>query len=427
MCRLINCYPAAYKDFYGLPSRPPCVYKSGPAWRENHGPEPYRIIREARPVHDHPIAGKWRDIGTRIYQFLDSKGVMWTSIDPVGFAEVGEMKPFCALLMWIGVKPKSLRYSAAVAAAEAIKKILAEAGFPEIEAAFRESVVTRSAAQSPKLLSFKFNPLFDPDPAEVIKPFTPMLGLSIAPLETPYYEGTGALYLRISTPNKRIVLLTAAHVARPPNVYNPPTQKIVALGDKGYRNAITSMLSAIRKLASSINDWNDQIGVTSERQEYLKLVKMAQEKIRKIGELKPENDADKFSTPALRISYDNTITSMLSEVCDLANKIVVFPKMMDEKTADKRQKYLDLVNEAKKNIREIAGLESDITKFGTLEQRSIGSVLYVQANGVGEEPNNFTRDWALIELDEEKIDLNSFKGNKVYIGTFSISGHSNII
>ena len=41
---------------------------------------------------------------------------------------------------------------AKAAAANAAKKILAEAGFPDIEVAFVESVVTRSVATGPKLL-----------------------------------------------------------------------------------------------------------------------------------------------------------------------------------------------------------------------------------------------------------------------------------
>ncbi len=91
--RLTNNYPAAYKDFYGLPSNPACVYKSGPAWRENTGPNSYRITREARPVYDHPIADQWHAIGTKIYQFLDTQSIKWTSIDPVAFAEEGGGNP----------------------------------------------------------------------------------------------------------------------------------------------------------------------------------------------------------------------------------------------------------------------------------------------------------------------------------------------
>ena len=118
--------------------------------------------------------------------------------------------------------------------------------------AFRESVVTRSVTPGPKLLLF--NPLRDPVP-ELLKLFTSTLGLSIAPLKTPHYEGTGALYLRVSSANKRIVLLTAAHVARPRHPFantgmsrrrkSQAAGDIIALGDEGYSKAITSMLSAI--------------------------------------------------------------------------------------------------------------------------------------------------------------------------------------
>ncbi|KAH9858294.1 hypothetical protein C2E23DRAFT_175215 [Lenzites betulinus] len=364
--RLTKYYPAAYKDFYGLPSNPPCVYKSGPAWSERTGPESYRTIREARPVYDHPIADQWHVIGTSIYQSLDSQTVKWTSIDPVAFADEGEVKPFCPLLMWIGVYPASLSYDAAMAAAGAIKEILTQAGFPEIEVAFRESVVTRSVAAGPKLLSF--DPLRDPVP-ELLKPFTPTLGLSIAPLKTPHIEGTGALYLRAKN---RILLLTAAHVVCPApasadtgvsrrhNLNRHVADGIITLGADGYSKAITSMLSAIGDLASSMEIWNDNIA----------------------GLPKPAEGEEE-----------------------------------DKETTAKHQEYLDLVDKAKKKIEEIDKLHSAITKFKTtLAQRIIGRILHAEPIAVSDGPHKFTRDWALVELYEERIEWNSFKGNKVYIG-----------
>ncbi|KAI0056726.1 hypothetical protein BV25DRAFT_1831935 [Artomyces pyxidatus] len=363
--RLTNSYQAAYKDFYGLPSLPPCVYKSGPAWREHPGS--YRITREARPVYDHPIADQWRAIGTRIYQLLDSQGVKWTSIDPVAFSEEGKVEPFCPIVMWIGVRPESLFYEAAVVAAEAIKKMLAEAGFPEIEVAFRESVVTRSVASGPKLLPF--NPLRDPVP-ELLKPFTPTLGLSIAPLETPYHEGTGALYIRVGNTDKRIALLTAAHVARPPSVFahtgtshsqsSQAVEEIVAPGDLGYSTAVTNILSAIDDLTRSIDIWNDNIS--------------------RLPEQPTEGEED-------------------------------------DETGDIRQEYVDLVNKAKKKTEKITMLHDEVTRFRAVPtQRTIGFVLHVESISVGAAPHQFTRDWALIELYKEKIVWDSFKGNKVYVG-----------
>lgn len=72
--------------------------------------------------------------------------------------------------------------------------------------AFVESVVTRAVAAGPKLPSF--DPLLD-DVPDLRKPFTSVLGLSIAPLKCPHFEGTAA------KDDKRTAILTCAHVARP--------------------------------------------------------------------------------------------------------------------------------------------------------------------------------------------------------------------
>lgn len=81
--------PSACYDFYGTPSCAPCVYKNGDAWHVNTGPEAWRVIREARGVHDHPMQAAWPELGKRVYTLLDDKNVRWTSIDPLAFAEAG--------------------------------------------------------------------------------------------------------------------------------------------------------------------------------------------------------------------------------------------------------------------------------------------------------------------------------------------------
>ena len=109
--------------------------------------------------------------------------------------------------------------------------------------------------------------------------------------------------------NKRTVLLTAAHVARPPPVFantgmsrrrnSHSAEEIIALGDEGYSKAITSVLCAVGDLASSIDIWGDNIArlpgpaegeaedeeMTGKRQEYLDLVDKAKKKIEKINKL----------------------------------------------------------------------------------------------------------------------------------------------
>jgi len=349
-----------------MPSGAPCIYKSGPAWPEREGPQAQRFIREARPVYGHPIAPSWFKIGTEIYEALDSRNVMWTSIDPIAFANAGETMPFCPLLMWIGVKRRSLLYGAAVAAAEAIKIILGLAGFPEIEVAFRESEVTRSVA-GPKLLPF--SPLIDPIP-EFTKPFTHTLGLSIAPHKTPYFEGTGALYLRISKGDDRIVLLTAAHVAHPPPVYSnkgmsrkgtsQPREEIITLGNMGYQRATSDIMTTIGDLARLIQVWNRVI--------------------ERLGPFVPGESAA---------------------------------------VTEKRNSNQLEVEKATKRIVDLNKLHDEVTKRRTTpDQRIIGRTYHVEPVVVGDGPNKFTRDWALIELYREKIDWDTFTGNKVYVGVF---------
>ena len=62
------------------------------------------------------------------------------------------------------------------------------------------------------------------------------------------------------------------------------------------------------------------------------------------------------------------------------------------------------------------------TKYRTNPcQRIIGFVLHAEPIVAVDGPYPFTRDWALIELYNDKIDWNTFLGNKVYIGTFLFS------
>ncbi|KAI6098074.1 hypothetical protein EDD16DRAFT_1718740 [Pisolithus croceorrhizus] len=342
VARLSVFYARAAYDFYGTPSGALCVYKNGDAWPVRTGPESQRIIREARGVH-----GGSLDIDR-----------------PLAFAEAGK-KTFSPLLIWIGVELESLTYELANTAADAVTFLLTEAGFSGFEIGFRESVVTRSVA-GPKMLSF--DPFTDSVP-EFRKPFTPALGLSIAPLKTPHFEGTGALYFRESKDSNRVLLLTCAHVVRPPLAHprntvldrktkRHPREQVIALGNSGYTNTLKSMMGAIGDLDHSIRDWQYVPDRLSEPKE---------------GE--PEN------------------------------------------ITEKRDEYLALVKKARKRISEINKFHSETVKQWTIpDQRIIGEVLHVESVDLNVAPHGFTSNWAIIELYDDKFDWDTFVGNKVYVG-----------
>ncbi|KAF5387096.1 hypothetical protein D9615_001610 [Tricholomella constricta] len=363
--RLWDPYPAAFTDFYGLPSNPLCVFKTGNAWFEPTGPEAWRIPREARPVCDHPLQDRWLEIGQLICDHLDSRDVQWSSIDPVRFAEAGK-KEVSELYLWIGVIPGTLVLEAAKAAADGCKAILAREGFPDVEIAFRKSVVTQS--RGPKLLPF------DPSAgvdliSELRSPFTPTLGIQIAPLKTPYYEGTGAVYLRESSQSDRVFLLTAGHVAHPPAAHlkqllfpedhTKVRQQIVVLGDNAYTNAINHMMSTINDELFNIKTINEEI---------------------------------EWFGPVVEGESPNR--------------------------ARARKNNRLLVERARRKIEYTEKIHDEVTKHWTTPNlRTIGYVVHAPPIAVDDSPKHFTCDWALIDLYRNRIDWDTFPGNKVYVGS----------
>jgi len=356
--RLTKNYPNAWKDFY--PSKAGCVYKSGPAWEVRKGPEEQGIRREPRTVCRPDIVPVWSATLKKIISCLDDLDVNQTCINPFAWANEGDKRPFCPLLLTVGVRPGSLAYQLAVSAAEAVKTILASIGLADVEVAFQELEVSRAGGMP--LLSL--NPVAD-DVPKYRKAFSACLGVPIARLDAPF-EGTGGLYLKI---NDDIVLLTCAHVVRPPPRFptNEGMQRtnnseakeyVVALGDDGYRRAIGDMMERIAKHTRDIKTFKDRLSLTR--------------------------------LPATkRTEYEVEITKLTAA-----------------------RAHLD-------------ALHTEVTKFrSTLDLRIFGWVLYsppikVDAK-VGKEELGYTQDWALVQIDPKMLDLATFEGNKLYFGTSSL-------
>jgi hypothetical protein len=84
-----------------------------------------------------------------------------------------------------------------------------------------------------------------------------------------------------------------------------------------------------------------------------------------------------------------------------------------------RDEHLRLVAKAKAKIVKINTFYNDIVRQWTLpEQRVIGEVVHVEPIGTNVAPHGLTRDWALIELYNDKFDWPKFLGNKIYVGMF---------
>ena len=129
---------------------------------------------------------------------------------------------------------------------------------------------------------------------------------------------------------------------------------------------------------------------------------------------------------------------MMGTIGDLIRSIKVWNDVLDRlgeqvqgenrKVTERRQEHVDLVAKAKQTIEEANAIHNEVTKLRTIpDQRIIGFVLHSEKIEVSVDHHGFTKDWALIELDQ-KIDWATFKGDKVYIGmSFSISLSSSLV
>ncbi|KDQ61043.1 hypothetical protein JAAARDRAFT_709558 [Jaapia argillacea MUCL 33604] len=346
-----------HNDFFGLPSNPLSIYHTGPSWPLPSGPQAQRIPKEARPVCIHAISSVWHELGEKTYKFFDSIGLKWTSIDPVRFAE-GEQEPG-PLFLWVGVLPGTLSPDQANGPAARCKEFLSEYAITDVEIAFRESIYTRYAG--PQLLDHVFS-VDDPTVASDVRvPFTPALGLQIAPKDFPYIEGTGCLYLCEGGGSDRVFLLTTRHVVLPLSKYpnelyhrkdnSMPRREVIHPGSRAFQNALEAIM--------------DKIGYW----DYM---------------------AD---------DYEDELTRLGSTTSD-------------------RQKITDKLEEARTSKASVFEFYRNITNFWSAEsQRILGHVVYAPPMTVGTGDSKCTEDWALIELNRAKYNWDTFQGNVIHLGS----------
>jgi hypothetical protein len=352
-------YPPAYTDFYGTST--PCIYKNGAPWPVRPEAQPY--IREVRPVSFPDSVKEWHSLLHAIGGYLDTLQIKFTFIDPLAYANAGEALVFCPLVVVIGVKPTTVSYQSAVEVVTKVAKMLSSTDFAKAEVAVVEGERVRQAL-GPMLLPF--NPLLDEVP-EQRKLFSSTLGLAIAPHKHPHYAGTGSLYYQLG-PEKRLLLLTCAHVARPP----PPVssnagititntsqrrEEIISPGSGAFDAAVKGVKAEIAREARSIDAWE---GV-----------------ITRLGAPSPTEAPVVTRRRAEHRAFIDGAVAKIGHLNDLLNSVE------DRSDPDKR---------------------------------IIGFVLHCEPIEVSFGPRGYTKDWALIEINKDMIHWESFPGNKIFVG-----------
>ncbi|CUS06751.1 unnamed protein product [Tuber aestivum] len=350
--------------YYGLYSRPILVARtSATLWKPPVCPPGYPSAKWLRTVGNHPLGKIWEgSLAPQIHKTLESQGVKWTSTDVARIGLVGEFLP--PVIIWIGVQPGTLSREDGHAVAIQCKGLLLEHQILDVEVEIRESVVTQYS--SPKLLK----PARPCDPtADLWEPLTSTLGLSICATRTLWAEGTGGFYLTDS--NSQLYLVTARHVVLPFDTDNKVHEhkvssqrlnQIALFGPSGFGDYL-------KRITIAISDKEYDAG-------YQKRV------LQKVFERVAQGEINSAEAIKQRAYQENTL-----------------------KRAE------DAIVALRKLHKEVA------KSWSNLENRIIGQLLFspVLKYGAGEE--KCTQDFALIEVDQSKIDIGSFNGNVIDLGT----------
>jgi len=246
--------------YVGLPSSPRLLARTSTTpWerpRGPWGPEAYLKLKQLGVVFSHKLSTVWEDkVAPKVHVHFDELGVDWTSTDLVRIGKVGDSSP--PVILWIGVKPKTLTREDANIAALSCLNILLEFNITDVHVEIRESSVTRSA--SPKLLP----PVFSSNPTvDVRHTLTHALSLPISAQATPFATGTGGFFMAEGGDSNKLLLITARHVVLPLNEVandkfkrkdmSEPRFDVLLLGDKAYGRYLASIMARIAAHATTV-------------------------------------------------------------------------------------------------------------------------------------------------------------------------------
>ena len=347
--------------YAGLPSSPALVARTGTRWKAPTGPEAYPKRKELRAVGNHALKDVWEDnLSSKLHALLDSMETKWTSTDVVRIGIVGESS--APVILWIGVMPGSLSGHDGVVVAFKCRELLVEYDITDVDVEIRESVATRTAG--PKLLTPGCS---SSRTASIREPITTTLGLPICAQSTPWAGGTAGFFISEGGNTKRLLLVTARHVV----LTSPDKSK----NDHFERNDDSQCRHDVMLFSDTSFD------------EYLKSIQAE-----------------------IRV---NAVDAEYNEHC-----IASAEGRRRDPAANQMHRMAQFeLNEARKAVEELNTFYQDVSKhWATAESRILGHVILCPPINVGFGSNNYTEDWAIIEVDASKIDVGNFNGNTIDLG-----------
>jgi len=264
------------------------------------------------------------------------------------------------VIIWMGVLPGSLSVTDGIEVAIHSKTILSAFSIDDVRVEIRESEVTRSAKMYKPALEYNTT-------ARIQGPFSTALGLPICAQATPCIQGTGGFFISDPRDPGRLYLVTARHVVFPPNEDNDKLyqhnnsgqhcRNVLPLGDATLEEHVMDIESKICLLKRIIiEDLEDQL---------------------KAAEWTDGEDAEA-----------------------------------------ERNRVLSRLEEGKEALEAYEGFLKDISRdWAKQEDCVLGHVTLSPPIGLNVGEEGFTEDWAVIKVDNSKIDKTNFVGNAIDLGT----------
>ncbi|KAI0085894.1 hypothetical protein BDY19DRAFT_963551 [Irpex rosettiformis] len=357
--------------YRGLPSQPRLLARTGSiAWEIPKGPWETPNSKELSVVVNHKLNSTWEfEVAPKVQACLDEMQVRWTSLDIVRISEVPNCEvpnpEMTAVVLWIGVTPDSLDGERARVSVFKCLDVLKEFDIDDVDVEMRESLVFRSSGVGKLLPPIPSSFLFrDPTP-DIQHDFTHALGIPLCPMDAQDSSGTGGFYMSQGSDSDPLLLVTARHVVLPP---------------KKRPNDMFER-SSTRRPRSDVLLLGDDTTYTRKFKSMRYLIRNC------------ESDIDKEKQRIVDSEGEDGSGGDQGLIDRLLKKRAGLKTLLDETEGN----------------------------WSTTESHVLGQVVYSPpiTLGAGTPDEQFTEDYAVIEIDDGKIDRTKFNGNTIYVEEFS--------